>query len=657
MFSRLFSTPFSPEVLDTFFESGMSEDSSPMLSPKSRLLSRNLSLKSACLALVMYLISLGGSLFGSEAISRLFIVLTFFLAGTPAVIKSLDDIRNKTINIDILMTSAAFGSIFIDGALEGALLLVLFTFSEALGLMVSGKARSTLVSLKNLTPTMAWIVLDNGNLKKTPISQVQVGDVIRTKSGEIVPLDGVITHGCSSINLMHLTGEKVPKFCQVGSIVPAGARNLEGSFDLKVLRTGADSTISHIINLVIQAQNSKPRLQKRLDQYASIYTLAIFAISASIAILVPLFSSIPFFGPNSAFYRALAFLIAASPCALIIAIPIAYLSAVNACAKNGILLKGGVVLDRLVSCNSIVMDKTGTLTTGELTCMGCDLIGPSHPNFFSLILSLEQSSSHPIAEAIVTYLTKQQIISLPADTYQTIPGHGVQGIFQGNKLFIGKVSTALQSVDKKYVDEITDRVNSARQRGEICSLAYFNSSCALFYFKDVPRTNAKAIIEELQKSGYPVSMLTGDHRVSAENTAKVLGITEVFSDLSPDDKLDKVRELAKNRHILMVGDGINDAPALAQATVGIAMGEAGSATAVEAADVVLLNDALSSLPWLIQKAKSTQKIVSQNLALALAVIFLVSWPASLGMIPLWLAVILHEGSTIVVGLNALRLLK
>ncbi|SGA00467.1 cation-translocating P-type ATPase [Chlamydia abortus] len=657
MFSQLFSSPFSPEKLNNFFESGMTEDNSPMLSQGSRLLNRNLSLKSACVSLGMYLCALVFYWFHVTKISNLFVVFTFFLAGTPALIKSLDDIRNKTVNIDILMTSAAFGSIFIGGALEGSLLLVLFAISEALGQMVSGKAKGTLASLKHLAPTIAWVVQEDGNLEKIPVRLVEVGHIIRVKSGEIVPLDGEIVHGSSSINLMHLTGEKIPKSCQVGSIVPAGAHNLEGSFDLKVLKTGADSTISHIINLVIQAQKSKPRLQQRLDKYSSVYALTIFAISTSIAVLVPLFTSIPFLGPNSAFYRALAFLIAASPCALIIAIPIAYLSAVNACAKHGVLLKGGVVLDRLASCNSIVMDKTGTLTTGELTCIGCDTFGNEHPDFFPSILALEQSSMHPIAQAIVSYLMKNNVSSRPAEEYCMIPGQGVRGLFEGKEAFVGRVDTALQKIPQDYVQELEERIHTARQRGEICSLAYLQDCYALFYFKDTPRPDAEKIVKELRNDGYTISMLTGDHQISAENTAKLLGISEVFANLSPDDKLDKVRELAKQRHILMVGDGINDAPALAQATVGVAMGEAGSATAIEAADIVLLHDAISLLPWIIRKAKQTRRIVTQNLGLALAIILLVSWPASLGIIPLWLAVILHEGSTIVVGLNALRLLK
>ncbi|AHK63531.1 Cadmium-transporting ATPase [Chlamydia avium] len=657
MFSQLFSSPFSPEILNNFFDSGMTEDTSPMLSQGNRLLSRNLSLKSAFLALSTYLLGLITYWCHAENISHLFIIFTFFLAGTPALITSLDDIAKKTINIDILMTSAAFGSIFIGGALEGALLLVLFAISESLEQMVSGKAKSTLSSLKHLAPTIAWVVREGGNLHKVPVNQVQVGDIICIKSGEIVPLDGQIIHGSSSINLMHLTGEKTPKFCKEGSIVPAGAHNLEGSFNLRVLKTGADSTIAHIINLVIQAQKSKPRLQQRLDKYSSKYAITIFTISIAIAVLLPLFTSIPFLGSHSALYRALAFLIAASPCALIIAIPIAYLSAINACAKHGVLLKGGVVLDRLASCNSIVMDKTGTLTTGNLTCIRCETFGPDNPDFLPSILALEQSSTHPIAEAIVTFLTNKHITPRLADQYHTIPGQGVRGIFQGEEAFVGRVHTALHNIPSSYIQEIEQRIALARQRGEICSLAYLSSHYALFYFKDTPRPNAKEIVQELKKEGYAISMLTGDHHISAQNTAKLLGISEVFSDLSPDDKLYKIRELAEQRNILMVGDGVNDAPALAQATVGVAMGEAGSATAIEAADIVLLHDNIASLPWIIRKSKQTRKIVTQNLGLALLIILLVSWPASLGIIPLWLAVILHEGSTIVVGLNALRLLK
>lgn len=654
MFRKLFSTPLTRNILQDFFDSGMPEDASPLLSASHRSLSHNLSLKSAWVSLATYLIALLAYWFSMPSVSKLAVIFTFFLAGTPALIKSLEDIRDKTVNIDILMTSGAFGSLFIGGELEGALLLVLFAISEALGQMVSTKAKSTLSSLKHLAPTITWVVMEDGSLKKTLVNQVQVGEVIRVKSGEVVPLDGKIVHGKSSINLMHLTGEKVPKSCDVGDTVPAGAYNLEGSFDLHVLRIGTESTISHIINLVVQAQNSKPRLQQRLDQYSSAYALTIFAIATAIAIFVPLFTSIPFLGTDSSFYRALAFLIAASPCALIIAIPIAYISAINACAKRGVLLKGGVILDRLVSCSSVVMDKTGTLTTGELSCTGHDHFGPEVEAFYPLVLALEQSSSHPIAHAIVTHLSANSITSQSAEQYMTIPGEGVKGYYQGKEVFIGKVDLALSLVPAQYQAEIKKRIEQARAHGTICSIACFDQTCALFYFRDDPRPEAKKMIEDLYKEGYTVSMLTGDHRISAENTAQILGIKEVFSDLSPDDKLAKIRELAETRHILMLGDGINDAPALAQATVGVAMGEAGSATAIEAADVVLLHDTLSSLPWLIRKAKKTRRIVSQNLAIALAVILLVSWPASLGLIPLWLAVILHEGSTIVVGLNALR---
>lgn len=657
MSPQLFSSPFSRELLSDFFESGMAEENSPLLSHKNRRLSQNLTLKSAYISLALYLGSLLSHWIGYQALSSLLLILTFFLAGTPALIKSFEDILDRTVNIDILMTSAAFGSIFIGGALEGALLLVLFAISESLGAMVSGKAKSTLASLKHLAPTVAWVVQQDGSLQKVLVQNVKIGEIIRVKSGEVVPLDGKIIHGASSINLMHLTGEKIPKSCGIGDTIPAGAHNLEGSFDLQVLRIGAESTIAHIINLVVQAQSSKPKLQQRLDRYSSTYALTIFAISACIAIGGSLFTTLPFLGPDSAFYRALAFLIAASPCALIIAIPIAYLSAINACAKHGVLLKGGVVLDRLVSCNSVVMDKTGTLTTGDLTCSGCEDFGPESPLFYSCVLAMEQSSSHPIAQAIVNYLTEKQVRSLPATQCTTIPGEGVSGEFNGEQAFVGRISTALRYVPEEYREQLRERAQQAQERGDTCSIACLGKRVSLFYFRDVPRHDAANIVSYLKKNGYPVCMLTGDHRISAENTARLLGIDEVFYDLTPDNKLSKIQELAKSRQIMMIGDGINDAPALAQATVGIAMGEAGSATAIEAADVVLLNQGLSSLPWLIDKAKKTRRIVSQNLALALAIILFISGPASMGVIPLWLAVILHEGGTVIVGLNALRLLK
>ncbi|WP_213318042.1 heavy metal translocating P-type ATPase [Chlamydiifrater volucris] len=672
MFKKLFPSPFSPELMTDFFDSGMSEDRSPLLTQAGRSISKSLPLKTSLLSLTTYLIALflhlgqrycPGHALMYLHLSHFFILMTFFLSGTPAIIKSLEDLAEKEFNIDVLMTIAAFGSIFIGSSLEGALLLVLFSISEALGESVSERAKSTLSSLKQLSPQTAWIFDDTGVLRSRSIKSIQVGDTIHVKSGEVVPLDGEVTRGTSSVNLMHLTGEKVPIFCKEGSLVPSGARNLEGALDLKVLKTGADSTLEHIIQLVVRAQQTKPKLQQRLDKYSSAYAVSIFTISLGIAFLVPLLSSMPFINiqdlSNCSIYRALAFLIAASPCALIIAVPIAYLSAVNSCAKQGILLKGGVTLDRLLACNMVAMDKTGTLTTGQLTCLGWDFFGetPFKNQFLSIVRGVEQSTTHPIAQAIENFIAKHNIPPAALEKYVAKPGEGVQAYIDGKSVFVGKVDTAIKNISPQYLPQIRVLISEAKARGEICSLATVGSSAAIFYCKDTLRSDAQEVVKNLSDSGLKIVMLTGDHEISAKNTANLLGIDHVYANLAPEDKLKKLDSLSRSNRMMMIGDGINDAPALAKSFVGIAMGEAGNAAAIDAADIVLLNNNLACLPKLLKKAKKTRFIVSQNIALALSIIFFVSVPASLGIIPLWMAVILHEGSTVVVGLNALRLLK
>lgn len=657
MLKNLFFNPFSDQVMSRFFNSGMEDENSPILQPQDLKFSKNLSLKISLFSLILYLIALLSYWNGYNNISNLFIILTFFTSGPQAIIKTLVNLQKYKVNIDTLMTCAAFGSIFIDSALEGALLLVLFAISESLSSMVSNKTKNTIASLKQLSPNYAWKILPNNQLKKTSLNQININDNIKIKSGDVIPLDGVIVNGASSINLMHLTGEKIPQPCKIGDTVFAGAINLEGTIDISVQKTGSDSTIARIINLVSEAQNSKPKLQQKLNKYSSIYAVGIFMIALAIVIVPPSFSILPVLGIHGSLYRSLAFLIAASPCALILAIPIAYLSAINSCAKQGILLKGGVILDSLATCKTIIVDKTGTVTKGDVTCSKHLLFGDSSDIFLSSLLYLEQSSSHPIAKAISTYLEQLKIQPKQASSIESLPGIGIKGMINHNEIFIGKVDLALSHISSHLKNQITEHIEQAKQKGFICSLAYYQQSAVLFLLEDHPRQDTKQTISDLKKLGYPIIMLTGDHKISAETTAQELGIDEVYSSLSPEDKLSKVKEFSQKEPVLMIGDGINDAPALALATVGISMGEGGSATAIEASDVILLHDSFSSLTWLLKKVFSTKAIVKQNLFIALSIILGISIPAALGFIPLWLAVILHEGSTIIIGLNSLRLIK
>lgn len=618
----------APFLFDEFFSSGRAETVSPFLTPNSRAWGKNLHLRSAILSAILLALAFAFS-FINQPVSYLFLSIVYFLSGTPALINSITDLKNLEINIEVLMTLAAFLAVAIDSGLEGALLLVLFELSHGMEHAVSDKARSALHNLNNIAPKFAHMVDSDGNHFEKSVREIQIGERVFVKNGEIVPLDGTVTEGTSSVNLVHLTGESLPIAKTVGDLIPAGARNLEAALTINVTRTSSDSTLSRIVKLITEAQEAKPQLQRWLDRFGQRYATTIIVLTFLFAIGLPFIAKMSYFGHEGAIYRALAFLIAASPCALIIATPTAYLSSISASAKKGILLKGGITLDALASCKCIAFDKTGTLTTGHLTCTSHDL----SDHLLSIAYGLERNVTHPIALAINRLAQEKNIKPAEIKDFKAVPGFGVEGFVDGKKAVLG-------------------RPNTHEKEGVLAKLEYDGNS-HLLEFSDQIRENLSELIKTLPLKSI---MLTGDHEKSAKNVANALGIDEIFANLHPEDKLDKVATLSENG-LAMVGDGINDAPALARATVGISMGKVGSATAVDASDVVLLNDDLHQLLWLFKKSKQTGRIVKQNISLALAVILFVTTPALLGLVPLWLAVILHEGGTVLVGLNSLRLLR
>lgn len=656
---------FSPlrthaSCLDEFFESGMETSVSPFLNASAKFWGKNLHLKAASLGALCLIFSFVSTWLPIDSsVSSLFLLLTYFFAGTPALISALEDLSKFRINIDVLMTLAAFLSILIGNGKEGALLLVLFSFSGSLEEAVSFKAKGALLNLKQLAPTKAYVIRDQGSLVEMSVRDVSIGTKILVKAGQVVPLDCKVLDGTSSVNLVHLTGENIPHTKKRGDEVAAGSRSLEGSLTLEVIRSNADSTLSRIIQLITQAQESKPRLQRWLDKISTRYATAIISLTMLLACTMPFFLSIPFFGTHGSIYRSLAFLIAASPCALILAIPIAYLSAISSCARKGILLKGGMTLDAFAACKSIAFDKTGTLTTGELQFLGIEVYGSlSETDAFSLALSLEQQVVHPIAQAICMQANHLGVIPYPISEFRLMPGYGVEGTYQGQSVRIGTWDFVAPMVSKTLKDEALKTYHSYEQVGEVITFLATEQAFALFRMKDRLRPAAIQTLESLKrKYGLELLMLTGDREASAQAIAKESGINLFFASLKPEEKLSHIKQLAQKNHLAMVGDGMNDAPALKQATVGISMGKGGSATAIDASDVVLMQDNIEMLDWLMAKSRKTVSVVKQNLLVATgALIVAVTFSLS-GLIPLWLAVLLHEGGTVAVGLNALRLLK
>ncbi len=565
------------------------------------------------------------------------------------------------------MTLAAFLSLFIGSGMEGGLLLVLFALSASMETMVSEKTKTALLSLHRLSPRFACVISPEGILFEKTLREISIGTHLLIKAGEIVPLDGKVVKGSSFVNLFHLTGESHPVPKTPGEELQAGAYNLDGTLTIEVTRTSGDSTLNRIINLITQAQEAKPKLQRFLDRFGKTYAMTIIALFFLFALTLPLIFSLPYLGDEGSLYRALSFLIAASPCALIIATPTAYLSAISSCAKRGVLLKGGVVLDALTRCKAIAFDKTGTLTTGRLSCVNIEALAQDAPicnnkEALSIAYALEQNAVHPIADAIAKKAQEEGVRPYELLSFKAVAGFGLEGTAflegEAREVSIGHAGFIADKIPPSLKTKWDILSQSALKEGHMSTILLIKDTLFIFHFTDTLRPQSKPLITRLKERGVlrPL-MLTGDHADIARRIASEVGITEVHANLRPEDKLAKVGALSESEGLAMIGDGVNDAPALARATVGISLGKIGSATAVDASDIVFLNDDLLLLDWVFEKANKTKSIVRQNISLALGVIFFASIPALLGLIPLWVAVILHEGGTVLVGLNSLRLLR
>lgn len=444
------TTPYS---FDEFFASNQEETISPFLTPDSRKWGKNLPLRSSILAAVLLALAFILS-FTSPLGSTLALSMVYLFVGTPALINALKDLSRWDINIDVLMTLAALLSVAIGSEMEGALLLVLFELSAGMEMVVGEKTRSSVIHLNRLSPRSASVVGPEGHLIETAVRDIAVGTLILVKAGEIIPLDGIVIEGRSYVNLVYLTGESAPMAKQAGDEVPAGAGNFDGTLTIRVTRSSRDSTLSRIIKLITHAQEAKPKVEQFLDRFGKIYASSIILLAAFFAGVLPYLLGIPYLGTEGGVYRALAFLIAASPCALILATPTAYLSAISSCAKRGVLPKGGIVLDAVTRCKTIALDKTGTLTTGDLLCTDeMQVYGPTLDKDKALFIaaSLERNAVHPIAKALID-LAKQKNISLKSvDDFQSVSGYGLEGTIDGQKVAIGHRDFIQQKIGSAFL--------------------------------------------------------------------------------------------------------------------------------------------------------------------------------------------------------------
>lgn len=598
-------------------------------------------------------------------------------------------LRQGKLDIHFLMVLGAVLAIPVGAMMEGATLLFLFTLSGALEDYAMQRTKAALESLMKLFPKEAIVLQPDGSQRTVPLVQLKIGDRILIKPGENVAADGTVLEGTSAIDESAITGEFMPREKAKGSAVFAGTLNTSGRLIVEVAKPAHDTTLAQIIHLVSQAQEEKAPVERLFDRVGTAYTILVLLGSTGACVLM---ATVFQLGWKVAIYRAITLLIVASPCALIISTPVVILSAIATCARRGIVLKGGRHLESIAALKALVFDKTGTLTTGQVRLVDIELIDSQRafamphdkehenqrcatvppvlrplpePGAIDAVLlrvaaSLEANSTHPLAASVVRAAKERGLELFPIEDFQQEPGHGLRGMIHSQLLIIGSPKILEGLCHTKLMELTVERIGEVEHQGQTAVVMYYGGRAALLKFQDTLRPDAKATIDRLHALGIrPLVMLTGDNRAVAEAVGGPtgLGLDEIRAELLPKDKLTQVADLVgKHTVVGMVGDGINDAPALARATVGIAMGTIGSEAAMQAADVVLLSDRIERLPWLIETARRARRVMVQNLAFSIAVILALVTFTSLGEVNMTLGVLGHEGSTVLVVFNGLRLL-
>lgn len=581
---------------------------------------------------------------------------TYFFGGFYAVRTIIAATLERTIEVDLLMVLAALGAAYLGAWTEGATLLFLFSLSNVLQNYAMSRTHKAISALLELRPDTVAL-RRAGQLVTTHLDDVQIGDVFVLRPGDRVALDGIILSGSGNFDESSITGESLPVHKQASQPVLAGTLNQTGALEVQVTKLAADSTLSRIIGMVSEAQASKAHTQSVLDRYEKYYAMGVIGTVLLFILLVPVLFQVDF---ADNFYRGMVLLTVASPCALVISVPATLLSAIAGAARGGVLFKGGAYLEAMNKVQVIAFDKTGTLTYGKPQVTDVmPASGISEQELLAVLDRAEQNSEHPLARAILSYTAAQGIRTAAPDSFTAVTGMGVRATWDGVETLVGS-PRLMETVGIEVAAQVQAEYERLLHAGRGTVLLVYRGGqwLGLVSVMDRERPDAAERIAELHALGIQrIVMLTGDNRTVAEAMAQRLGIDEVHAELMPADKLRLVRELEQQYGaVAMVGDGVNDAPALAAAHVGIAMGTAGTDVALETADIVLMRDDLGAIVQAVRTSKRAQRIVWQNIIFALAVVVvLVTLTLTIG-IPLPLGVLGHEGSTILVVLNGLRLL-
>jgi len=590
------------------------------------------------------------------SVSLGFYVFSCLAGGHDASRKAFAALFRGEFDIDLLMVAAATGAAVLGEWAEGAFLLFLFSLGHAGEHYAMDRARNAVGVLGKLMPRTAYVKRGDG-LEEVPVETLVIDEVVLVKPGERIPVDGIITAGESSIDQSAITGESVPVNRKPGDEVFAGTINQDNALDVRMTRLARDNTLYRVMQLVAEAQEQKSPAQRFTDTFARRFVPAVLVGTLLVIVILPFGFG---WAWSDAFYRGMLLLVAASPCALAIGTPAAVLAGIAQAARNGVLIKGGVHLENLGRLNTLALDKTGTLTTGRFTVTQVvGLEGTAEEVVLRIAAAVEEQSSHPLAIAIVE-TAKARGIDFPLSSeIENLAGRGIRARVGDAEILIGALRAFAGDPAAEAGQPLVETLAKLEAEGQTTVLIRRSGTfIGIIALADEPRPHVAEVIERLRAQGIErLIMLTGDNASVAHRVAAQIGVTEVRAELLPASKLDLVHELEQGSGVIaMIGDGVNDAPALAAATVGVAMGAGGTAVALETADVVLMGDDLGKLPYVIGLSRASSRIIRQNLFIALGVILLLVVASLIGVIPLGVAVVLHEGSTLLVVLNALRLL-
>lgn len=571
--------------------------------------------------------------------------------------KAWGALRRLRPDMNLLMVVAILGAVLLGEWFEGAAVAFLFSLALLLESWSVGRARRAIERLLDLSPPMAHVrATGEEAFVDTPVENVPTGSLFSVRPGERVPLDGEVVSGQSSVNEAPLTGESMPVTRGPGDPVFAGTINADAALVVRSTRVAEDSALARIIHMVEEAQSRQAPSEQWVERFALRYTPIMMALAIAVAVVPP---TLGFWSWTESFYRALVLLVIACPCALVISTPVSIVAALAAAARAGVLVKGGAFLESAAHVRALALDKTGTLTRGKPVVERLvPLEGHTELELMGWAAAMEARSNHPLARAIVAYAKSRGVAAVPVEGLREIPGKGAECTLNGRRLWIGGHRLVHERVAETAIAHAT--IAQLEVSGlTAVALGDEEHVCGVFGLADEVRPESHATVEALREAGIEhVVMLTGDHERAAERVALATGLDDYRASLLPEDKVTAMEELARSfGQTAMIGDGVNDAPALATAGLGIAMGAIGSDVAIETADIALMSDDLARVPWLIGHAKRTLRVIRQNVALALGTKALVMLLASVGAASLWMAIAADMGTSLLVIANALRLLR